>query len=119
MERYRETLNDGFLTYGHKKTIRTADKTVIGSEFLPEGKLAYKEMSARDSDYQLADIKSAKLDMKVKTLYPPSFRKINKNKLKIILNNTEYDVINVDSDATKSYLFFYLQEVGVSNERKD
>jgi len=116
MDRYREKFTDGFLTFGHKKTIRSDTKKVIGTEFFPEGKLAFKEMSARESDYSLADVQSAKLDKKVKTLYPPSFRKINKSKLKIMIENTEYDVINVDSDSTKSYLFFYLQEVGVSGE---
>jgi SPP1 family predicted phage head-tail adaptor len=113
---YRETFNDGFLSYGHKQTQRSATGKRIGEVFTEEGKLAFKEMSCRDQDYHMANIMGASLDLKVKTLYPPSFRKINKSKLKVIINNIEYDVINVDSDEGKQYLYFYLQEVGAINE---
>ncbi|WP_144461772.1 phage head closure protein [Siminovitchia fortis] len=116
MKQYRETFNDGFLTYGHKKTQRSATGKRIGEGFTSQGKLAFKEMSCRDSDYQLAGIMGASLDLKVKTPYPPSFRNINKNKLKVVIENTEYDVIRVDSDREKTVLFFHLQEVGVVNE---
>jgi SPP1 family predicted phage head-tail adaptor len=106
---YRETFNDGYLIYGHKQTQRTATGKRIGEVFTEEGKLAFKEMSCRDQDYQMANIMGASLDRKVKTLYPPSFRSINKNKLKVVISNIEYDVITVDSDGR--YLYFYLQEV--------
>jgi SPP1 family predicted phage head-tail adaptor len=111
---YRETFNDGYLIYGHKQTQRTATGKRVGEVFVEEGKLAFKEMSLRDQDYQMAGIMGASLDRKVKTLYPPSFRTINKNKLKVVINNIEYDVITVDSDGM--YLYFYLQEVGAFNE---
>jgi len=111
---YRETLNDGFLSYGHKQTQRSTTGKRIGEVFTEEGKLAFKEMSCRDQDYQMVGIMGASLDRKVKTLYPPSFRSINKNKLKVVINNIEYDVITVDSDRV--YLYFYLQEVGAINE---
>ncbi len=58
------------------------------------------------------------LDLKVKTLYPPSFKKINKNKLKVEIDEVEYDVIKVDPDSTKKYLYFYLQRVVKTGERK-
>ncbi|SFA50937.1 phage head-tail adaptor, putative, SPP1 family [Parageobacillus thermantarcticus] len=111
---YRETFNDGFLSYGHKQTQRSATGKRIGEAFTEEGKLAFKEMSCRDQDYHMAGIMGASLDRKVKTLYPPSFRTINKNKLKVVIDNIEYDVITVDSDGM--YLYFYLQEVGAINE---
>jgi hypothetical protein len=111
---YRETFNDGFLSYGHKQTQRSATGKRIGEAFTEEGKLAFKEMSCRDQDYHMAGIMGASLDRKVKTLYPPSFRTINKNKLKVVISNIEYDVITVDSDGM--YLYFYLQEVGAINE---
>lgn len=111
---YRETFNDGFLSYGHKQTQRTQNGKRIGDVFMEKGKLAFQEMSCRDQDYQMTGIMGASLDRKVKTLYPPSFRTINKNKLKVVINNIEYDVITVDSD--RMYLYFYLQEVGVINE---
>ena len=106
---YRETFNDGFLSYGHKQTQRSTTGKRIGEAFTEEGKLAFKEMSCRDQDYHMAGIMGASLDRKVKTRYPPSFRAINKNKLKVVINNIEYDVITVDSDGM--YLYFYLQEV--------
>jgi hypothetical protein len=114
--RYRETFNDGFLQYGSKKTQRSESGKRIGGAFVAEGKLAFKEMSARESDYQLAGSLGAKLDRKVKTLYPPSFRTINKSKLKLVIQNIEYDVIKVDSDNGNQFLYFYLQEVGSIHE---
>jgi SPP1 family predicted phage head-tail adaptor len=116
IEQYRETFNDGFLKYGHKQTQRSDTGKRIGETFTEEGKLAFKELSCRDSDYQMAGIMGASLDLKVKTLYPPSFRRINKSKIKVIVSGVEYDVIKVDSDSNKIYLYFYLQEVGVIGE---
>ncbi len=116
MERYRETFNDGFLEYGHKQTQRSSTGKRIGDSFSPEGKLAFKEMSCRDSDYQLAGLMGASLDLKVKVPYPPSFRKIKKSKLKVVISEVEYDVIKADSDSEKYFLFFYLQEVGEIDE---
>jgi hypothetical protein len=112
MERHRETFNDGYLQYGHKQTHRSETGKRIGESFTGEGMLAFKEMSCRDSDFQMAGILGASLDLKVKTLYPPSFRRINKSKLKVVVAGVEYDVIKVDSDSQKSHLYFYLQEVG-------
>ena len=80
----------------------------IGEKFREEGKLAYKVMSLRDSDYKMVGVLTTGLDLKVKTLYPPSFRKINKNKLKVLMDGIEYDVIKADRDSNKQYLFFLL-----------
>ncbi|PFW52674.1 phage head-tail adapter protein [Bacillus cereus] len=115
---YRETLNDGFLQYGYKKTKRSERGKRIGEEFHQEGKLAFKEISFRDSDYQMVGVLTTGLDLKVKTLYPPSFKKINKNKLKVKIDEVEYDVIKVDPGSTKQYLYFYLQQVVKNSERK-
>lgn len=106
------TLNDGYIQFGTKETKRSEKGKRIGDTFLPQGRLAYQEMSARDEDYQLAQIMSKSLDIKIKTLYPPSLRNVNKSKLTMVLNSVEYDVIKCDSDGPKNYLFFYLQEVG-------
>jgi SPP1 family predicted phage head-tail adaptor len=118
LKQYRETFNDGFLEYGHKQTKRTEKGKRIGELFVSAGKLAFKELSARESDFQLAGIMSASLDLKVKTLYPPAFRTINKSKLKVIISTVEYDVIKVDSNNQKSHLYFYLQKVGGGSERE-
>ncbi|MBS4171940.1 phage head closure protein [Bacillus sp. FJAT-49736] len=115
-EYQRETFNDGVLRYGHKTTQRSETRKRIGEKFQEEGKLFYREMSYRESDYSLADALGSKLDLKVKTLFPPSFRKIDKNKLIVLIDDVEYESINVDHDSSKMYLFFYLQKVGGRNE---
>ncbi|BAR86663.1 head-tail adaptor protein [Bacillus thuringiensis serovar kyushuensis] len=114
LKAYRETFNDGFLKYGRTVTKRSENAKRIKGFFSEEGKLAFRELSARDSDYQSCGLLHAKLDKKVKTLFPLSFRSVNKNKLKVVIDHLEYDVIKVDSD--KQYLYFYLQEVGGHDE---
>ncbi|HDR8448198.1 TPA: phage head-tail adapter protein [Bacillus cereus] len=113
---YRETFNDGYLVYGYKKTERSEEGKRVGETFQEEGRLAYQDMSIRDSDYQMVGVVTTGLDVKVKTLYPPSFRKRNKNKLRVFMEEIEYDVIKVDHDAGKQYLYFYLQQVVKSRE---
>lgn len=107
-----DALNDGFIQYGTKETKRSEKGKRIGDTFIPQGRLAYQEMSARDEDYQLAQIMSKTLDIKIKTLYPPSLRNVKKSKLTIVKDGTEYEVINCDADRARNYLYFYLQEVG-------
>ncbi|MED1620075.1 head-tail adaptor protein [Bacillus pseudomycoides] len=116
MKPYNETFNDGFLKYGHTGTKRSENAKRIKGVFLKEGKLAFRELSARDSDYQSCGLLNAKLEKKVKTLFPPSFRSVNKNQLKAVIDALQYDVIKVDSD--KRYLYFYLQEVGGYDEQR-
>lgn len=111
----RKTFNDGFLTYGHRKTVRTDGKKT-GTEFKEEGILAYNELSVREQDYQMADINTARIDLKVETLYPPFFKKVKKSKLKVLIDGLEFDVVKVDSDYSKNFLYFYLQEVGEVSE---
>lgn len=111
-QHYREVFNDGFLEYGYKKTQRSESGKKTGEAFTSNGKLAYKEMTARDSDYQLAGAMGSKLDLKVKTMFPPSFRSIVKSKLKVVIRGKEFDVIKVDHDTQTLFLYFLLQEVG-------
>jgi len=116
MKAHRETYNDGFLQYGQNETQRSLKGKRIGNGFQVEGKLAFKVLSCRESDYQMAGILGASLDLKVKTPFPPSFQRMNKNKLKVAIDGTEYDVIKVDHDSNRTNLYFYLQAVGESNE---
>lgn len=118
-QHHKEVFNDGFLFYGRKVTTRSSNKKRIGEEFTEEGHLAFKQMSARETDYALAETFSSKLDLKVKTPYPPSFRNIDKDKLKVVIQDIEYDVIRVDSDNVTRFLYFYLQKVGGHHERID
>jgi hypothetical protein len=112
MKQYRETFNDGYLQYGYTETARSERGKRIGSSFSAKGNLAFKEMSCRNEDYELASSMNANLDRKVKTMFPPSFREISKNLLKVVIDEVEYDVIEVDSDQGRRYLFFRLQKVG-------
>lgn len=113
---HRETFNDGVLQYGHKITQRTSTGKRIGETFNAEGALYFNEMSYRERDYQLANSMDSRLDLKVKTPYPPSFRKIDKNKLIVRIDGQDYETIQVDHDKSKIFLFFYLQRVGGKSE---
>lgn len=106
-----ESFNDGVLIFGYDRTIREQGKKV-DMEFQVEGKLAFKLMNARDQDYEFAGMMNASLDLKVKTLFPPSFREVRKSNLKVVIEDIKYDVIKVNWDSDKRYLYFYLQEVG-------
>lgn len=115
MKSYRKTYNDGFLTYGTKATKRKNGKR-IGSKFTPEGKLAFSELSIREQDYQMADMSTSKLDLKVETMYPPFFKMKRKTKYTVVIESIEYDVIKLDTDYSKNNLYFYLQEVGEAGD---
>ncbi|MED3795877.1 phage head-tail adapter protein [Lysinibacillus capsici] len=115
-KKIRDVLNDGFIQYGTKETERSPKGKRIGEKFVPMGKLAYQEMSCRDEDYEMAKVLSAVLSLKIRTLCPPQLRKFSKNKLKVVVDGTEYDVIKADSDREKMYLYFYLQEVGTHEQ---
>lgn len=109
-----DTLNDGFLIYGTDETIQSDKGKNIGETFTQRGRLAYQEMSCRDEDYEMAQkINSSVLNLKVRTHCPPQLRKGSRSNLKVIIDGMKYDVIKVDSDREKLYLYFYLQEVGV------
>jgi hypothetical protein len=113
-----EVFNDGFLQYGHDIPIRNERGKLIGDDFKAEGKLAFKEMSAREQDYEMVGASSSNLDLKLKTYRPPNFRKVSKTKMKCVIDGIKFDVIRVD-DSDKRYLYFYLQKVGVLNEREE
>lgn len=113
---YRQTLNDGFLSYGVKQTQRGTNAKRIGEVFVEQGKLAYQLLTSRESDYQFAHGMGASLDLKVKTLHPPFFHAMEKSKLKVVIHSKEYDVIRADVDVTKTYIYFFLQEAGAKNE---
>lgn len=111
MKSHRKTFNDGVLIYGARKTNRINGKRT-GTIFQEEGKLAFNELSIREQDYEMADINTSRLDLKVETMYPPFFKRRRKTKYVIMIDDVEYDVIKIDSDYGKNYLYFYLQEVG-------
>lgn len=111
-KRIRDVLNDGYAEYGTKETKRSERGKRIGGTFKSMGRLAYKEMSCRDSDYEMAKLMTAVLDIKIKTLCPPQLRDFDRSKLIIVVEGKEFDVIKCDRDKVNNYLYFYLQEVG-------
>ncbi|MED4492827.1 phage head closure protein [Heyndrickxia coagulans] len=116
LARVRETFNDGVLTYGAYKTIRTESRKVTGKQFVEQGRLFYREMSVRESDYLQFGAMGSTLDLKVKTPMPPALRKIDKDKLIVRIDGDDFNIITVDRDA--NYLYFYLHKVdgGDKNE---
>lgn len=109
---HRETFNDGYLVYGRKVTKRSSTRKRIGETFQAEGTLAFKLMSERAEDYQMAETMGHQLDLKVKAPLPPLFNKRKSSTLKIQIDGMEYDVITVDYEPSRRFLYFYLQEVG-------
>lgn len=120
-ERIRDVLNDGFIEYGTRKTKRSDRGKRTGKDFQTMGRLAYKEMSCRDSDYEMAKVMSAVLDVKIKTLCPPQLKDFDRSNLVIVVEGKEFDVIKCDREKVNNYLYFYLQEVGahVKDNRED
>ncbi|MGM7637577.1 phage head closure protein [Bacillus sp. Hm123] len=115
-KRLRNTLNDGVLLYGRNTTLRSNTGKKIGTTFKQEGKLHYKEMTHREQDYRLVDALGSTLDLKVKTLYPPSFKYVQKTDLIIRIGDLQFEAARVDPDETRAYLYFYLQKVGETSE---
>lgn len=119
MKNYRETFNDGVMIFGRTKTDRSETGKRIGEKFEALGKLAFHIMSHREEDYKLADALGSSLDLKVKTMFPATFKKYSLrelNKFKAKIQGVEYDVIRVDKNPSGDRLFFYLQEVGRPRE---
>lgn len=118
MKKYdKKTFTDGFLIYGKSERQRSELGKDQGNKFTQIGKLAFNELSHRESDYQVIDVIGGSLDKKVETMYPSSLRKESKKDLMVILDDVKYDVIYVDADSRKRYLYFYLQKAGKTNER--
>lgn len=119
MDRVRETFTDGVLVYGHYTTKLSAKKKVIGKEFVKEGKLFFRELYARESDFLTCSSMGAVLEVKLKTLFPPVFRKVNKTDLVVKIDETEYEVIKAD-DSDKHYIYFFLAKSGgITREREE
>ncbi|HDX9587593.1 TPA: phage head-tail adapter protein [Bacillus pseudomycoides] len=110
IKQYRKTYNDGFITILEPKTIRNANKKVIGKETVEVMKLRFSEMSFRETDIQLAESLGEKLDMKIETLYPPTFKQHDISKLTVVLRGESYSIIK--TDRFRNSLYLYLQKVG-------
>lgn len=113
--RIQETFNDGVLKFGSYKTIRAENRKITGKQFVELGRLFYRELSVRESDYLQFGAMGSTLDVKLKTLMPPSLRKFDKDKLIVRIDEQDYNIITVDRDM--NYLYLYLHKMdGETNE---
>lgn len=109
---HRDNFNDGYLQYGYRTTQYSETGKRLGEVFEMLGTLAFEEMSCRDQDYLLANALGSRLDLKVRTMLPPTFKSVDKSKLKVSIGTEKFDIVKIDTDRNKNYLYFYLQKVG-------
>lgn len=104
--------NDGLLSYGYTKVKLGEGNKRIGKEFQEEGTLFFEELHSREQDYQKFLTMGKSLSMKVRTQYPPFFKKISKADMTVFIDEDCYEVIDVNSDKEKIFLYWYLSKVG-------
>lgn len=104
--------NDGLLSYGHKETKLGDGNKRIGEEFREKGTLFFEELHTREQDYQKFSTMGKTLSIKVRTQYPPFFKKVSKADMLIFIDEDCYEVIDVNSDKEKVFLYWYLSKVG-------
>ena len=102
--------NDGYIRvykernkesdFGARKNIKTFDDL----EFIV--KLAYKECSKRQQDFDFAESRNRTLNIKIKT----RFYKNISNYDKVVIKNILYDIVYFDIDREKQEIYFYLEE---------
>ncbi|MBP1045272.1 hypothetical protein I6N96_03210 [Enterococcus sp. BWM-S5] len=104
--------NDGLLNYGHTKTKLGNGNKRIGKEFREKGTLFFEELHTREQDYQKFSTMGKALSMKVRTQYPPFFKKISKADMIVFIDEDCYEVMDVNSDKEKIFLYWYLSKAG-------
>lgn len=111
LKQIRETFLDGVLDYGTYQTQRSPTRKDLGKTFVSVGRLFYRKLAVRESDYLLQNqVFDQQIDLKVKTVLPPSLRTIDKQRMKVQIGADLYDIIQTDRDT--SYLYFYLHKIG-------
>lgn len=105
-----EAYNSGYVhLYRRKEENLYANTNVSKKEDLNFiCKLAYKEMSCRQQDFEFAEQNSFTLSLKVKTQRMLDRRKVD-NHCFAIIGNILYAVGGIDSSQTE--LYFYLEEI--------
>lgn len=102
-----EKLRDGQLEIGNESTERVNGK-LVGKTFQPSVSLAFNFADIREQDHEIFSDFSKVEALKVKTYCIPDYKRKNKVKLEDKL----YDIVKVDADNDRMYMFWYL-------ERKD
>ena len=70
-------------------------------------KLAYVEMGKREEDIELLQSQNRNLSLKIKCPLCPTVQ----NKHKVVINNTIYDIVNIDISRMERAMYIYLEEV--------
>lgn len=109
-----EELNSGQLSYGSDKPIRDDFGKHTGSTFEIAGTLNFKNMSLRESDYNLYEAIDKVVARKVKVYYVPGIEKTHK----VMIEGEKYDLTRVDPDNEKVFMYLYLEKVN-NPERVD
>lgn len=77
------------------------------SDFKECYKLMFAETSVREQDLEFAETIGRSLNRKIKTHF---LKNVVATK-KIIIENTLYDIVNIDFDRVNDEMYFYLEEV--------
>lgn len=93
-------LGSNISSFGAKKNTRSTD------DVSPVILLAYDRMTHRQRDLEFAYSVDKELDMKIKCPYHPDVN----TKLQAIIEDTLYDVYEVDPDINNMVMFIYMQE---------
>ena len=104
-----EPLNDGVAEYGSINTVRDNNGKKKGEEFTSLGFLFFNYASIRQGDIEFYGAKDITVDLKIKTYFANDVQKSHKVKF----DNEVYEVISLDPDIKRTYMYWYLTKVGV------
>lgn len=100
--------NDGVAKLYREKERSTGFNAKVNAKALDDldfiCKLDYEQTSKREQDMEFANQSGHSLSMKIRTRYVS----IVDNKCKVIIDNTLYDIYDIDKTRTELYL--YLEE---------
>ena len=106
-----KTYNDGYLTVCRLKAKESSFGAFSNpkkqSDLIHVCRLAYEEMSRRDSDMEFAESDNHKLSMKVRTPYLDRVHE----KHNVVIGNMLYSIFKLDYDRSKREMYLYLEEV--------
>lgn len=100
--------NDGVAFIYREKERNTGFNAKVNAKALDDldfvCKVAYEQMTKREQDQEFANQSGHSLNMKVRTRYVSFID----NKCKAVIDNTLYDIYDIDKTRTELYL--YLEE---------
>lgn len=107
-----EELNSGRLFFGKKRTIRDSRKKLIRTELDIAGSLKFKIKTFKRDDFEQYFGIDKKVDLKIKTYNVRGFEESHV----IQIDNKFYDIVTIDFDPERRYMFLYLQNSRFEND---